>query len=181
MKRLAASTTTAGGGAGLCGPGPRKSPHARELLEVEPLHVEKTIGVDIEDAERLMHHLDGLSVLHLDDQMCLANALAGELRDPTVILLAQHAHEDAAGQRVQGVVTRQQKYSGRQAHLLQRRSGRSRRSRSVPCQFEIRPSMPQFWQTQTTALSRATMASTSAFLHLKHAGATGASGAMLDA
>ena len=54
--------------------------HPRELLEVEPLHIEKTVGIDIEDAERLVHHLAWLAVHHVDDQIRLANALAGALR-----------------------------------------------------------------------------------------------------
>ena len=54
-----------------------------------------------------------------------------------------------------------------------RATGRSRRSHSEPCQFEMRPSAPQLGQVQTIAVSRARPDSTVLFLHLKHLGAGG--------
>jgi hypothetical protein len=61
------------------------------------------------------------------------------------------------------------------------RDGRSRKSHRLPFQSEMRPSVFHFEQIQITASSGARIASTSAFLHLKHLGEGKASGAESEA
>lgn len=85
-------------------------PHVQsgDLLGVEAVDIQKTIGLDVKNGESRVHHPQRRAVDHLDDDARLANTLPSKVGNTGQVFLPKHAHERGVGQRVQRVVSGQQ-------------------------------------------------------------------------
>ena len=82
--------------------------HTRELLDAYALDVQQTVTIDVEDGERPVQHARRFAVHQFHDDAGLAHAPSGEVGNTGDVFPPQHSHESRAGQRVQGVVSREQ-------------------------------------------------------------------------
>src|SRR5450755_3351516 len=141
------------------------------MLPLEPLRVQAAGEVEVHDEV----HAERNTVGEFHKDLGHTHALAGKRRHRVVQRIAHEPLEGGALQSENLALVVNDEPAAYDSHGVLARpqfaaSGRSLRSQSVACQFEMRPSAWQCGQCQTMASSWASAASTVPFLHLKHRG-----------
>ena len=83
--------------------------HTGELLGAQALDIQQTVSIDVENGEGPVHHARRCAIHQFHDDAGLANALSGKVGNTGDVFPPEHSHEGRAGQRVQRVVSGEQK------------------------------------------------------------------------
>jgi len=145
------------------------------LLLLESRCVQATCLIKACDVVHPPNHADRPALGELDEDLGHPHALACQRRHGVMLWIALQPLEEGVPQPDNPAFVVNDEPAAADSHRSLSRpqlaaSGRSLRSQSVPCQFEMRPSAWQRGQCQTMAPSWASAAWTVPFLHLKHRG-----------